>query len=69
MEELYEHNSKDHIVWKNIVKHKYLKFKKKKEKKKEKKTKGVHVPAGVTDCNIRTWERQTSRANCQSCRK
>lgn len=39
MEELYEHNSKDHIVWKNIVKHKYLKFKKKTKKKRKKKTK------------------------------
>lgn len=38
MEELYEHNSKDHIVWKNIVKHKYLKFKKTKRKKERKKT-------------------------------
>lgn len=37
MEELYEHNSKDHIVWKNIVKHKYLKFKKTKRKKERKK--------------------------------
>lgn len=37
MEELYEHNSKDHIVWKNIVKHKYLKFKKKKRKKQKQK--------------------------------
>lgn len=35
MEELYEHNSKDHIVWKNIVKHKYSK-KTKKEKKEKK---------------------------------
>lgn len=37
MEELYEHNSKDHIVWKNIVKHKYLKIKKKKKERKKKK--------------------------------
>lgn len=35
MEELYEHNSKDHIVWKNIVKHKHLKLKKKERKRKE----------------------------------
>lgn len=55
MEELYEHNSKDHIVWKNIVKHKYLKFTKKKEKKKKRSARPCrshwlqHPDLGVAD--------------------
>lgn len=55
MEELYEHNSKDHIVWKNIVKHKYLKFTKKKRKEKKRSARPCrshwlqHPDLGVAD--------------------